>query len=219
MELITVFWILFLAGLFFAIMSALFSGFGHEIGGHDYDFSAGHDVATGGPDMSTTGPDMANMPGYHGHGEIALSPVSPITIATFVGCFGGGGVISYYIYPNIPINVLSALVVGFLGAFGVYFLVSRVSRIIEGSSEAKVGELIGEIAEVITPIQGEKMGEISYVFKGSRYNAPARSVDGRDISKNKPVKVWRIIGSTFYVKEISPEESDFPPEGADTNPL
>jgi membrane-bound ClpP family serine protease len=127
--------------------------------------------------------------------------------------------ISYYIYPNIPINVLSAVVVGFLGAFGVYFLVGRVAKIIEGSSEAKVGELIGEVAEVITPISGEKMGEISYVFKGSRYNAPARSVDGRDIPKNKPVKVWRIIGSTFYVKEISPEESDFPPEGADTNPL
>jgi membrane protein implicated in regulation of membrane protease activity len=219
MELITIFWLLFLVGLFFAVLSALFAGFGHEMGGHDYDFSAEHDFTAGGADMDMTGADLDHVGGYHGHGEIALSPVSPMTIATFIGCFGGGGIISYYVYPNPAVNIICAVVLGFLGAFGVYFLVARIARIIQGSSEARVGELIGEIAEVITPIHGEKMGEISYVFKGSRYNGPARSVDGRDIGKNRPVKIWRIIGTTFYVKEITPEESDFPPEGVDTKPL
>ena len=219
MELITVFWLLFLVGLIFAVVSALFAGFGTEMGGHDYDLSSGHDFHLGTGDINAPGTDLDNIGGFHGHGEIALSPVSPITIATFIGCFGGGGIITHYIYPNPAITIIVALVVGFLGAFGVYYMVGRIAGIIQGSSEAKVGELIGEIAEVITPVQGDKMGEISYVFKGSRYNGPARSVDGCDIKKNRPVKIWRIIGTTFYVKEISPEESDFPPEGVETKQL
>ncbi len=219
MELITVFWLLFFVGLVFAVISALFAGFGTEVGGHDFDFSADHDFTVPGGDLDTSGADLDHFGGFHAHGEVALSPVSPITIAAFIGCFGGGGVIAYYIYPSTAVDLLIAIVVGFIGAFGVYWLVGRIANMIQGSSEAKVGELIGEIAEVITPCMGEKMGEISYVFKGSRYNAPARSVDGRDIGKNKPVKIWRIIGTTFYVKEISPEESDFPPEGAETREL
>ena len=219
MEPVTIFWLMLFIGFFFALISALFVGFGHEMGGHDFDYSAGHDFGVGGHDVNPTGSDLDTMSGFHGHGEIALSPISPITIATFIGGFGGGGVITHFIYNNLALEIVIALVVGLLLAYLLWYIVSRVALAIQGSSEAKVGELIGEIAEVITPIQGEKMGEISYVFKGSRYNAPARSVDGNDINKNMPVKIWRVIGSTFYVKQILPEESNFPPEGKPTSTL
>jgi hypothetical protein len=219
MDIVTIFWLLFLVGLFFTIIMALFAGLGTEMGGHDYDFSADHDFGVGGVDMDASGADLDTMGGFHGHGEIALSPVSPTTIGAFVGCFGGGGIIAHSITGNIGTSIIVAVVAGFLGAFGLYYVVGRIAYAIQGSSEARVGELIGEIAEVITPVHGESMGEISYVFKGSRYNAPARSVDGRDIGKNKPVKIWRVIGGTFYVKEISPEESGFPPEGEETKQL
>jgi membrane protein implicated in regulation of membrane protease activity len=216
---LTFFWILFLIGLVFSILMALFAGFGTEMGGHDFDFSADHDFGVGGVDIDPTGADLDTMGGFHGAGEIALSPVSPITIGSFIGCFGGGGIIAHAITQNMTISIIAAVILGLLGAFGIYYIVGRIAGAIQGSSEAKVGELIGEFAEVITPIHGESMGEVAYVFKGSRYNAPARSVDGRDIAKSKPVKIWRVIGSTFYVKEISPEESGFPPEGEETKQL
>jgi hypothetical protein len=219
MDIVTIFWILFLAGLFFTVLMALFAGFGTEMSGHDFDFSADHDFSIGGVDVDPSGADLDTMGGFHGAGEIALSPVSPITIGCFVGCFGGAGLITHAITGSIPISILVAFIVGFLGAFGLYYIVGRIAGAIQGSSEARVGELIGEIAEVITPIHGEKVGEISYVFKGSRYNAPARSVDGVDISKNKPAKIWRVIGGTFYVKEVSPEESGFPEQGTETKEL
>jgi hypothetical protein len=198
---------------------ALFAGFGTEMGGHDFDFSADHDFGVGGVDVDPTGADLDTIGGFHGSGEIALSPVSPITIGSFIGSFGAGGIVAHAITHNMTIAIIAAVIVGFLGASGIYYLVGRIAASIQGSSEAKVGELIGEFAEVITPIHGETMGEVSYVFKGSRYNAPARSVDGRDISKSKPVKIWRVIGSTFYVKEVSPEESGYPPEGEETKQL
>jgi membrane protein implicated in regulation of membrane protease activity len=222
MDVLTIFWILFLAGLFFSILMALFAGFGSEMGGHDFgadhDFGIGHDVGAGGGDVDVSGVD-GHGGDFHGSGEIALSPVSPITIGAFIGCFGGGGIVADSITGNLVYSLIAAVIIGFLGAFGLYYIVGRIAYAIQGSSEARVGELIGEIGEVITPIHGEKMGEISYVFKGSRYNGPARSVDGRDINKNKPVKIWRVIGTTFYVKEISAEETSFPEQGTETKEL
>ena len=219
MDIVTVYWMLFLSGLLFSIIMALFAGFGTEMSGHDFDFSADHDFTVGGVDIDPSGADLDTTGGFHGSGEIALSPVSPITIGAFIGCFGGGGLIVYTLTESIVISLLAASIIGFLGAFGLYYVVGRIAHAIQGSSEARVGELIGEIAEVTTPIHGESMGEVSYVFKGSRYSGPARSVDGRDINKNMPVKIWRVIGSTFYVKQINPEESGFPPEGKDTTQL
>ena len=219
MDIVTIFWILFLVGLLFSIIMSMYAGFGTEMSGHDFDFSVDHDFTVGGVDIDPSGADLDTTGGFHGSGEIALSPVSPITISAFVGCFGGGGLIAYALTESIAISLIAAVIVGFLGAFGLYFVVGRIASAIQGSSEGKVGELIGEIAEVITPIHGESMGEISYVFKGSRYNGPARSVDGRDINKNMPVKIWRVIGSTFYVKQINPEESGYPPEGEETKQL
>ena len=219
MDIITIFWILFLVGLVFTVLMALFAGFGTEMSGHDFDFSTDHDFTIGGADIDPSGADLDHAGGFHGSGEIALSPVSPITIGTFVGCFGAGGIVTHAITENVSISLIAAVIVGFVGAGGLYFIVGYIARVIQGSSEARVGELIGEIGEVITPIHGEKVGEVSYVFKGSRYNAPARSVDGRDIAKHKPIKIWRVIGGTFYVKEIIPEESGFPEEGTDTKQL
>ena len=60
--------------------------------------------------------------------------------------------------------------------------------------------LVGTMAEVITPIGKDGVGEIVYVSKGSRFTGPAKSADDRELAKNTPVEIVRIVGNTFYVK-------------------
>lgn len=221
MTIITVYWILFLLGLGFALISAFFVGFGEAFGGHDVDFSAGHDMDMGGVDTVDLGGgmdagghvDLDTGDFFHGHGEIAFSPVSPITIFSFVGGFGGGGIIANGFGWPLWATVFFAVPVGFLLAFGIYYFMLMINRS-NISSEARASEVVGLTAEMITPIVEDGVGEVAYISRGSRYTAPARSIDGKSIGKGRAVKVWRIVGSTCYVKEILPEEAEHP--GTDT---
>ncbi len=219
MTLVTIYWILFLVGLGFALISVIFAGFAEAMGGHDVDFSADHDMDLGGADTSDFGGadishdfDVSSGDFYHGHGEVALSPVSPITIAAFVGGFGGGGLIGFFLHMPTWGTILVGLAVGFAIAFGIYYLMYVINKS-NVSSEARVSDAVGITAEIITPIIEDATGEIAYILRGSRYNGAARSLDGKSIGRGRAVKIWRIVGSTCYVKEILPEEADSP--GAD----
>jgi membrane protein implicated in regulation of membrane protease activity len=209
MHIDTIYWILFLLGLGYAVIGFALSGIGDIGGGHDLDLGGGGhmDMGSAHTDISAAHGDMGDV--YHGHGEVALNPVSPMTIAAFIGGFGGGGLIGYSLgWPSWG-SILLAMPIGFVLAFGIYYFMMVINRT-NVSSEARVSEMVGITAEIITPIVEEATGEIAYISRGSRYNAPARSVDGKSIAKGRPVKIWRMVGSTCYVKEIPPEEAEHP---------
>ena len=229
MDIVTIYWILFFIGLGFAVVTAVFIGFGEALAGHDVDFSTDHDmdlgggadtVDLGGAHADIGGADAVDIGGahadldtgdfFHGHGEVALNPVSPITIFSFLGGFGGGGLIGHFIGLTSWGTILIALPVGFLVAFGIYYIMMVINRT-NISSEARATEAVGVTAEIITPIVEDGTGEIAYVSRGSRYSSPARSIDGKSIGRGRAVKIWRIVGSTCYVKEIMPEEAEQPP--------
>ena len=207
MTILTVYWILFLVGLGFALMTAILHGFGEAFGGgSDIDF--GHDVGGGiGHDFD---PGQVGADSFHGHGELALNPISPLTIFSFVGGFGGGGLIGLYLGIPTQYTFFIALPVGLGISFSLYWFMYKINQS-NVSSEARASEAVGISAEIITPIVEDGTGEIAYVSRGSRYSAPARSLDGRSIGRGKAVKIWRLVGSTCYVKEINPEEADAPP--------
>lgn len=215
MTIITVYWILFFTGLAFAVLSAFFLGLGEAMAGHDVDFSGSHDVdLSGGADTVSFGEgtgevDLSSSDFYHGHGQIALSPVSPMTIFSFMGGFGGGGLIAHELGAPTWGSLMSALVLGTFVAFIVYYAMYKLNEM-SASSEARAGEAIGATAEIITPIVDDATGEIAYVSRGSRYNSAARSIDGKSINRGRAVKIWRLVGSTCYVKEIMPEEAEQP---------
>jgi len=216
MEITTIYWILFLLGLGFAVVSMVFSGLG---AGHDMDMSgAGHfDMGSAHMDPGAAHGDMGDL--YHGQGEIGLNPVSPMTIFSFLGGFGGGGLIGHYLGFPVWGSVLTGLPIGLVVAFSIFYFMLVLNRT-NASSEARVSEVIGATGELITPISEDATGEIAYISRGSRYTAPARSVDGKSIAKGRPVKVWRMVGSTFFVKEIMPEEVESPagdPSDTDRN--
>jgi membrane protein implicated in regulation of membrane protease activity len=144
-----------------------------------------------------------------GTGEIHLSPVSPMIISGFVTVFGASGIIANSIIGEKvhPILIaLIALAAGCVGAALIWIILNAIMKAVSGSSEAKVASLIGMEAEVITPIRGSSMGEIAYICRGSRYNAPARCLDKSDIERNGIVKIVKIVGTTYFVQELKDDE-------------
>jgi membrane protein implicated in regulation of membrane protease activity len=205
------YWVCFLVGLGYAIVAAVLSGlfgFGHgaeggvEVGGHDvgaggfdHDFSA--DGAAGHGEGFATGESGT---------EVALSPWSPMTMAVFITCFGGVGVILTNLHWPIWLSLPPAVGSGVIVAGLVFLFLVKVFMAVQGSSEPTVATLVGGEAEVITSIPAEGLGEIAYVARGSRFTAPARSETGAPIARHSVVRIVKIVGATFQVRKVAEEE-------------
>ncbi len=170
-------------GLVFTLYSA--------IAGHVFGHGDGHVGGSGG--HAEAGADGSDSPG--------VSAFSPTVIAIFVSAFGVFGIIFREIpatrapWLSAPLAIVSAFGVSYV----VLALLNKLFKITQGSSESKVGTLIGMNATVITPIPENGVGEIAYVQGGSRYTAPAREENGLPVGNGKTVKITRIVGSQFYV--------------------
>ena len=181
-----------LVGLIYAIIATI-------LGGHHFDFGGGHDIAVGGHDVGT------EMSG----GEVQFSPLSPVVIATFITSFGAMGLISLFALKISPLlSVLVSVVVALAIAAVVFMAFAKLFSVTQSSSEAQIGELIGTIGEVTTPISATGLGEVAYVQRGSRYSSPAKSVDGNPIDRNASVKIVKVVGNTIYVQPAGDEMSE-----------
>jgi membrane protein implicated in regulation of membrane protease activity len=176
----------FLLGLVFTVASFFF---GH-VGLHD-----GHpDVGTGG--HAEAGFEHSGMPG--------MSIFSPTVICSFVTAFGGFGMIfsridaTKNVWISAPISVLGGLIIGAV----VFFIFAAIFNRTQGSSESRVGTLVGHTATVITPIPPSGVGEIAYVQAGTRYTAPAREPNGMPIGNGQTVRITRISESQFFVSPL-----------------
>jgi membrane protein implicated in regulation of membrane protease activity len=139
--------------------------------------------------------------------DVTVSPLSPITVATFVTTFGGVGVLATQVFDVDPrLSLLwavgSALVTaGLMYLFSSQFLVRS-----QASSELHQGELIGIEAEVTVPIGEGSLGQVTYLTKSGRMSSIARSVDGKPIARGQSVTVVRTIGPQVLVRTILPED-------------
>ncbi len=173
-------------GLMFTVVSAFA---GHLFGGHD-------SVGTDG--QADAGMSSDGMPG--------VSFLSPTILASFITAFGAFGMIlgeipaTASVWLNAPIAFVAALAV----ALGVLWVMNAIFRKSQGSSEARVGQLIGTTASLATPIPENGVGEISYVYGGSRYSAPARSENGHAIGAGQTVTITRIVGTQYFVEPVRP---------------
>jgi len=169
-------------GFLFTIVSAVLSGvFGGADASHDFHPHGGADV------------------GAHA-GEVHVAPVGPTTIAMFVTAFGAAGLVAQKGF-GLPFwaHLSLALGAGFLFAAILFHVLHEVFEVTQGSSEARLEEIIGLPAEVITPIPAEGLGEIAYVSRGARYTAPARAENGQPLPTHATVVVQRVAGTTFIV--------------------
>jgi hypothetical protein len=124
-------------GLVFSLLSVIF---GHLMGG-------GHEAHVEGcGGHAEAGGDSSGMPG--------VSPFSPTVIACFVTSFGGLGIIFKQIpatssaWLGAPLALLGAVVI----SFAMLWVLRQLFRHTQSSSEAKVADLVGMPAQVITPM-------------------------------------------------------------------
>ncbi|MBN2147577.1 MAG: NfeD family protein [Anaerolineales bacterium] len=175
----TLYLVLLILGLVYAVF-LLVSG---QIGG-DADIDSDLDL---GADAGDT---------HHG-----ISPISPLTIATFISAFGATGLVATGLLSvSERGSIFWAAIGGVLVSALVYVGFTYIFIKPQGSSEVRVADIAGSIAEVITPIPVDGMGEIALVAQGGRVTYSARGQQGEAIQRGIPVRVVRIVGGIAYVE-------------------
>jgi membrane protein implicated in regulation of membrane protease activity len=159
----------------------------------------GADLHLGGPEVAAGGLDAP---------DVGVSPLSPITIASFITAFGGIGVITSQFFKIDPRWSLVWATGGAVVLSGLmYLFYSQFLIRSQGSSEVKASELIGLPAEVSVPIGEGATGQVSYSTKAGRMLSMAKAVDGKEIPRGQLVKIVRVVGHTVLVKTVSIDES------------
>lgn len=141
--------------------------------------------------------------------DVSVSPLSPITIATFVTTFGGVGVICLQLFEvSAPMSLVWSVVMGFAAAGLMYLFYSRFLIGSQASSELRRGELVGFHAEVTVPIGETAPGQVSFSTKSGRMSSMARSADGKPIPRGQFVQIVRSIGHQVLVTPLSPDSTE-----------
>jgi len=136
--------------------------------------------------------------------DVTVSPLSPITVATFVTTFGGFGVLSLQVLDvEPPLSLLIATVGGLLLAGVMYAFTSQFLVRSQASSHVRRGEIVGYHAEVTVPIGESAPGQVRYTTKSGRMRSTARSVDGAAIQRGELVTIVRVIGNQVLVRPLS----------------
>jgi membrane protein implicated in regulation of membrane protease activity len=174
-------------GLLFTLISA--------VAGHFFDHDAGGgDIGTGG--HAEAGYDSSGVPG--------ISFFSPTVLACFVTAFGASGVVLSRIEAtkSVWISAPLSMLIGLILAFGAFLLFNALFKTSQGSSESRVASLTGQTASIVTPIPLNGVGEIAYIQGGTRYTAPARTVNGEPVGAGQSVKINRIVGTQYFVEVL-----------------
>ena len=200
------YWVCFLTGTTFALVSALMSGlfgFGHGVEGGGGHFEVSHDYGAHGGAPDGHGGAFS----VEAQAEAPIAPLSPATISVFMATFGGVGIILTSLF---HLNLLVTLPVSAAAGFGVatvvFTLFYHFFTKVQASSEPRMAEAIGLKAEVTVPIPAAGVGEVAFVARGTRLTSPARSQEGVELGRNETVKILRQVGSTLYVARLAEEE-------------
>jgi hypothetical protein len=161
-------------------------------------------VVTGGlaGDVDVPDLDVGDLDAFD-VGSVEVSPISPITIATFITAFGAVGIVSRQLFEvSGPVSLLLSTLGGLLLSGVMFLFYSRFLIGSQGSSEVRVSQLVGLTAEVTAPIPEDGVGEIALVAQGSRVTYPARSSQGISIKRGALVVIDQMLGTQALV---SPE--------------
>jgi hypothetical protein len=143
--------------------------------------------------------DMDHDLGFD-HGSVDVSPLSPITIASFVTSFGALGLIATQLFSvRDSVSLIFAAAGAAVIASGMFLFYSRVLVAGQGSSTVQLSDIRGSKAEVIIPIPKNGLGQVAIVARGSRTTWGARSVDGKPIASGMIVTVQAVTGDTLFV--------------------
>lgn len=200
-----VYFSLFFIGVGYAIFIVITGGLS-DIDMPDVDIDVPHidlpgDVDIPGADIHIGGPEFAA--GGIDSPDVSVSPLSPITIASFVTSFGGIGVLCLQFFEIDPrLSLVWATGGGLLISAIMFLFYAQVLVRMQGSSVVHRGELVGLEGEVTVPIGEATLGQVSYSTKTGRMSSMARSVDGSPIARGRYVKIVRMIDQLALVEPV-----------------
>ncbi|MZP28563.1 hypothetical protein GTO91_02335 [Heliobacterium undosum] len=117
-------------------------------------------------------------------------PLGPQSIFAFVTVFGGVGMMTKGL--SMPARWIAALACGLI----VSFLIQRfvIGPLKEGESTTTIEseKITGVQGTALTSMKGEELGEVSYLIKGVRHRAPARSFDRKEILAGDDVVIIKV---------------------------
>jgi membrane protein implicated in regulation of membrane protease activity len=134
--------------------------------------------------------------------QLILGLLNPLSIATFMTFFGlAGAILSLKLNTPAIISLPLAIFVGWVAVQVVVRLIAWLAQNMRSSSEAKIEDLVGRMAEVTVPISQGKTGEITYVINSKRYSSPAKSLkEGGALTKRTKVMICELNGPLLMVE-------------------
>lgn len=179
------YWICFLFGLGFAVVSGLLAGV----------FSGGAEAHV---DVGGHHVDM----GHGAEGSVHFPILSPVTLSMAVMAFGGAGLIlkKLLLWP-FPTHLVGAFVAAVVVAFCVAWLLYKLFSVTQASSHGTMEEAVGMTAEVTVALPHQGLGEIAYTLRGSRMTNPAQTADGKELPAGSVVKIVKLVGNTYFVEK------------------
>lgn len=135
-----------------------------------------------------------------GAGEFHFPFFSPLALSTLGGAVGGYGLIALHGFGfEGGRSLLVALPAAFVTTYLVTYLGWKLASSSRGSSQIRLAELEGALAEVITPIPAGGVGEVAAMVAGQRFANSAREEKGREVPRGAQVRVKAMVGTTLVV--------------------
>jgi membrane protein implicated in regulation of membrane protease activity len=206
-----VFFIIFLIGLVFIILTAVMGGLGH-VGGADTDASTtGFDTGDSGGDAGGHA-DVDSDAGGHdvgdhdvgGHdGGFHMPRVSPLMIALAMTTFGGFGWSFVVMTPQLPLvgAIIAALVLSSIITAAVFLGFIKAMSRVQASSVFRLSESVNTIGTVSTPMSPGKIGVVEHELRGQVVSSSAKSDD--ELKVGDQVLIKQVMGDMIIVKKLT----------------
>jgi len=212
------FFIIFLVGLIFVVMTAALGGLGH-VGGGDVDasttgFDSGDSGGDGGGDSGGDaggdagghdGGDSGGHDGDLGHheGGLHMPRVSPLMIALAMTTFGGFGWIFLIFVPQLTLlgAIAGAIVLSAVITAAVFLGFIKAMTKVQASSVFKLTESVSTIGTVSTPLSPGKIGVVEHELRGQVVSSSAKSDDVLKVGDQVLIK--QVIGDMIIVKRLT----------------
>jgi membrane protein implicated in regulation of membrane protease activity len=175
------------------------AGHGHMDGHGGHGSHAGHE---GGPDEAHTAVNHVVKSRDNQLYFTLLGIFSPLTVSVFIGFFGSVGFITWHLAHWLGyITLIPAIISGIVATNLIKHLTSVIVSKLAASSLTKMHEGVGRIAQVNTPIQNGRIGEVSYVIGHTRVNASAKPAhDGEEFARGAKVMIVETDGPVVFVE-------------------
>jgi hypothetical protein len=138
---------------------------------------------------------------FHGdvHGGPGVSIFSTRILSVFITAFGGFGAIGIHLGHSTEVSTVIGVAGGLVFGTIIYLFASFLFSQ-QASSEIRVSDLAGSIAQVSVAIPRAGVGQIRCTLGESVVEKIARSQDGEQIPINTLVKIEAIVGETVVVR-------------------